>query len=87
MNLSYACGDDDAVMNAGQVQQVREVLEGKEGVESEVVVYPGAKHGFAVRASRTEPDSMETRQAEEAERQAVGWFQRVFRAVREREGV
>lgn len=82
MNLSYAIGDDDVVMNIKQVRQVQEILMHKEDVDSEVVIYPGAKHGFAVRASRTEPDAQETKQAEEAERQAITWFQRRFEAVK-----
>lgn len=82
LNLSFAIGDDDAVMNMKQVRQVQEVLKGKEGVDSEVVVYPGAKHGFAVRGSRAQPDSQETKQAEEAENQAIVWFQRQFEQVK-----
>lgn len=82
MNLSYAIGDDDAVMNMKQVRQLQEILASKPNVDSEVVIYPGAKHGFAVRASRTEPDAQETKQAEEAEKQAIAWFQRRFEAVR-----
>jgi dienelactone hydrolase len=80
-NISIAIGDDDAVMNLQQVKQAEAVLATKEDVESEVVVYPGAKHGFAVRASRALPESVETRQAEEAEKQAVAWFQREFGKV------
>ncbi|KAK5047826.1 hypothetical protein LTR84_006491 [Exophiala bonariae] len=82
MNLSYAIGDDDAVMNMQQVRQLQEILARKENVDSEVVIYPGAQHGFAVRASRTEPDAKETKQAEEAEKQAVAWFQRRFEAIK-----
>ena len=82
MNLSFAMGDKDIVMNLKQVQQAQEILARKEDVDSEVVIYAGAKHGFAVRASRTKPDAQETKQAEEAERQAIAWFQRRFAAVK-----
>lgn len=82
MNLSFAMGDDDVVMNLKQVLQAQEILARKKDVDSEVVIYPGAKHGFAVRASRTEPDAQETKQAEEAEKQAIAWFQRRFEAVK-----
>ena len=83
LNFSLATGDDDAVMDMKQVKQVQEVLKRKEeSVDSEVVIYPGAKHGFAVRASRAEPDSQETKQAEEAEKQAIAWFQRQFEKVK-----
>ena len=84
MNLSYAIGDDDTVMNMQQVRQLQKVLNDKQEVDSEVVIYPGAKHGFAVRASRTKPDAQETIQAEEAEKQAIAWFQRQFAAVTRR---
>ena len=81
-NLSIAIGDDDGVMPIKQVRTAQEILVGKQGdVDSEVVVYPGAKHGFAVRASRAEPDSKETKQAAEAEEQAVAWFHRQFAAI------
>ena len=82
-NLSIAIGDDDGVMPMKQVRAVQKTLADKKGeVESEVVVYAGAKHGFAVRASRAGPDSRETKQAEEAEGQAVAWFRRQFEAAR-----
>ncbi|MCJ1476743.1 hypothetical protein MMC13_005412 [Lambiella insularis] len=81
-NLSMAIGDDDGVMGIKQVREAQEVLRGKTNVESEVIVYPGAKHGFSIRASRAIPDSKETKQAEEAEKQAVTWFQRQFEAVK-----
>lgn len=82
--LSIANGDDDAVMSIQQVEQAKKILANKSDVDSEVVVYPGAKHGFAVRASKAVPDSQETRQAEEAEKQAIAWFQRQFAAVKQK---
>lgn len=84
MPLSIANGDDDGVMSIKQVLQIKEILSRRSDLDTEVVVYPGAKHGFAVRASRAKPDSQETRQAEEAENQAIAWFQRQFKAVEEK---
>lgn len=84
LNLSYANGDDDGVMNLQQVQQLQKILKSKEEVDTEIVIYPGAKHGFAVRASRAVPDSQETKQAEEAEKQAIAWFQRQFEIVKQK---
>ena len=81
-NLSVAIGDDDGVMGMKQVRQAQQILAGKTDVESEVVIYPGAKHGFSIRASRANPDSKETKQAEGAEKQAIAWFQRQFEAVK-----
>ena len=80
-NLSIAVGDDDAVMDIKQVQQAKKILEAKTDIDAQVVIYPGAKHGFAVRASKYEPDSQETKQAEEAEQQAISHFQRYFKTV------
>lgn len=81
-NLSIAIGDVDMVMPLKQVDEAKRILGSKTGVDSEVVLYPGAKHGFAVRASRAVPDSVETKNAEEAEKQAVAWFQRQFAAAK-----
>ena len=83
-NLSYAGGDADAVMGIAQFRQMQQILGSKPDVPSEVILYPGAQHGFAVRASKAVPDSKETQQSEEAEKQAVAWFQKQFEAVREK---
>lgn len=80
-NLSIAVGNKDMVMGIGQTQKAKAILAAKQNVDSEIVVYPGAGHGFSVRASKVIPDSMETRQAEEAEQQAITWFQRQFNAI------
>ena len=77
-NLSIAIGDDDGVMGIKQVREAEAILKEQSQVDSEVVVYPGAKHGFSIRASRANPNSVETRQAEQAEEQAISWFKRQF---------
>ncbi|KAM5521529.1 dienelactone hydrolase family protein [Fusarium oxysporum f. sp. phaseoli] len=81
-NLSIAIGDDDGVMGMKQVRQAESILASKD-VETSVVIYPGAKHGFSIRASRAKPDSQETRQAQEAEEQAIAWFKRQFGAIKQ----
>lgn len=78
--LSIAIGDDDGVMGIKQVREAESILENMD-VDTSVVIYPGAKHGFAVRASRAEPDSKETRQAKEAEEQAIAWFKKQFHLI------
>lgn len=82
LNLSIAVGDNDGVMGIEQIQEAEKILAGKTDVDTEVIIYPGAKHGFAIRASRAKPDSKETKQAEEAEKQAIAWFQRHFETAR-----
>ena len=84
-NLSIAIGDDDGVMPIKQVQAARKILADKGDVDSEVVIYPGAKHGFSIRASRWQPDSKETKQAEEAENQAIAWFRRQFDTLKSKQ--
>ncbi|KAL0942586.1 dienelactone hydrolase family protein [Colletotrichum truncatum] len=72
--LSVANGDNDSMMGRARMVQTKEVLGAKENCE--VVEYPGAVHGFAVRG-----DPKDERQGEfgmRAEDQAVGWFRRWF---------
>lgn len=77
-SLSIAIGDDDAVMGIKKVREAELILANKTDIDSEVIIYPGAKHGFSIRASRVKADSVETRQAVEAEEQAITWFKRQF---------
>ncbi|OBU00694.1 hypothetical protein VE01_01327 [Pseudogymnoascus verrucosus] len=69
--LSIAVGDVDFVMKFPDVENAKSILE-KKGDDHEVVVYPGAKHGFAVRGDPRDPKQKE--QADQAEEQAIGWF-------------
>ena len=82
--LSVANGEDDEWMGKEKFDILKRVLEGKNeaaaaaGNEAhevhEVVVYPGAKHGFAVRRDWTEERQKEIR--DRCEDQAVAWFRR-----------
>ena len=73
---SVAVGDQDTAMKPALIQQMKAILEAKQEGDHEVTVYPGAKHGFAV---RTHPDDKhEIECAERAEVQAIGWFNRWF---------
>jgi len=76
--LSVAVGDVDMAMPIKQVKQMKKILEGKgRGEETHtVVVIPGAKHGFAVRAKPD--DKVAVEQGVKAEEQAVAWFNRWF---------
>ena len=71
--LSMAVGGEDIFFPMEVVEKVKGVLgrqkeEGK-GKESEVLVYAGAKHGFATRGN--DMVGVERRQAEDARVQAV----------------
>lgn len=75
--LSIANGDKDMALPIASVEKIKRILEGISDVESEVVVYPGAGHGFSVRADHTE-NPRALKQAEEAEDQAVTWYKKQF---------
>ncbi|KAK3382188.1 hypothetical protein B0T24DRAFT_3139 [Lasiosphaeria ovina] len=81
--LSVANGDDDEWMGRAKMQQVVALLEAKNAQAArdvhEVVIYPGAKHGFAVRGDRDDPQQRE--RGDQSEDQAVSWFQRHFEAA------
>jgi dienelactone hydrolase len=51
--LSVAIGDVDMGIKIKMVNDIKTLLEGesKPNGQNEVVIYPGAKHGFAVRAN------------------------------------
>ncbi|KAL9613196.1 MAG: hypothetical protein Q9167_002273 [Letrouitia subvulpina] len=74
--LSVAVGDVDMVMSLPQVQKVKGILEEKGKDNHEVNIFPGAKHGFAVRAPPN--DEKAVQQGKEAETQAVNWFNKYF---------
>ena len=70
--LAIAIGDVDMGINIAMVKKIKALLEKKEDVQCEVTIYPGAKHGFAVRADPK--DEGQTKSAAEAEKQAISWF-------------
>lgn len=74
--LSVAIGDVDMGIKIDMVRDIKALLEKKEVVPCELTVYPGAKHGFAVRADPK--DEGQTKSAGEAEDQALAWFTRWF---------
>jgi dienelactone hydrolase len=72
--LSIATGDVDMGIKIEMVNDIKTLLEGesKPKGQHEVVIYPGAKHGFAVRADPK--DEGQTKSGVEAMKQAVTWF-------------
>lgn len=67
-------GDIDMAMSLKKVQEAAQILEAKKDVDSEVVIIPKARHGFAVRASPD--DKVEKEMADQAEDHMVKWFAR-----------
>jgi len=74
--LSVCCGDEDAVFGLKQLKQCKEILEAKDKDKFEVVIVPGATHGFAVRGSPLEKNAIEN--GRQAEQQAVDWYNKWF---------
>ena len=74
--LSMVIGDVDFLMPLAQVQQTKAILEEKGKDMHEVVIIPGAKHGFAVRSDPDDKKGVE--QGLQAEEQAVQWFTKWF---------
>ncbi|KAK4129702.1 alpha/beta-hydrolase [Parathielavia appendiculata] len=76
--LSVANGDNDEWMGRDKMRTLVGILKRKNaelGEERhEAVVYPGAKHGFAVRGDPGDP--MQRERGEQSEEQAVKWFRR-----------
>lgn len=73
--LSVAVGNEDAAMKGPLIVQMKDILEKKKD-DHEVVIMPGADHGFAVRKDPKDPLQMEY--ADKAEVQAINWFSRWF---------
>lgn len=72
--FSVSIGDVDFAMSLADVERMRRILKESGQADSEVVVIPKARHGFAVRA---DPDNKENMaMAEQALVQAVNWFRK-----------
>lgn len=74
--LSVAVGDVDIVMPLKETEQVKQILAAKGEDTHEVVILPGAKHGFAIRAAPNDEEGV--KQGKQATEQAVSWFTKWF---------
>jgi dienelactone hydrolase len=73
--LSISIGDVDMGIKIDMARDIKELLEEKKQKgQNEVVILPGAKHGFAVRANPKEEDQVKS--AGGALTQALAWFGR-----------
>ncbi|OJJ71153.1 hypothetical protein ASPBRDRAFT_154184 [Aspergillus brasiliensis CBS 101740] len=77
--VSFAMAELDSMVKMSQIKQIEKALGEGDNDVGEVKVYYGAGHGFCVRADVLVKDVRA--QAEEAEDQAIGWFQRQFAKV------
>jgi dienelactone hydrolase len=64
-------------MSVAQIDKTKKILCAAD-VAAEVIVYPGAGHGFCVRGDPQ--NSNQVQQAKDAEDQAISWFQKQTRA-------
>jgi len=71
---SVSIGDVDFAIPMKEVEMMKHILKENQDLDSEVVVIPNAKHGFAVRADCDDQTAMAM--AEQAEDQAVKWFEK-----------
>lgn len=60
------------IMNLKEAEQVKEILETKGKDTYEMVILPGATHGFATRARPN--DKVAVQHGMQATEQAVSWF-------------
>ncbi|KAF5668283.1 dienelactone hydrolase family [Fusarium denticulatum] len=79
MPVSVAIGDRDIVTSMSQVNVMKEAWKDLD-TPTEVVVYPGAGHGFCVRVD--EKNEKLFQQSKEAEKQAPDWFATHFGQVK-----
>lgn len=73
---SVCIGDIDFAMGIGQVRKMEDVLKARADIQGswELVVIEGARHGFAVRGNLQNEE--EAKQCQQAEDQAVDWFEK-----------
>lgn len=74
--VSYALGDSDSLLGMEQVEQIKEVMKKKEaeGVQSEVKIYEGQVHGFALRGDWS--SEKDKKAMDESEKQGIEWFKK-----------
>jgi len=60
------------MFSVDQIEQTKKLLSENKSVQSEVVVYPGAHHGFSVRGDIN--NETEKKQKDEVAQQAFNWF-------------
>lgn len=79
--ISFAIGEFDIAVKTPHIEQIKVVVDKQEeAYKGEVKVYPGAGHGFCVRADHILKESAS--QASEAEDQCIEWFNKHFRDVK-----
>ncbi|KAF2435137.1 alpha/beta-hydrolase [Tothia fuscella] len=76
--VSFALGGQDSLLGEKERQHIKEIMEkkktGNPPVESEIVVYDGQVHGFALRGDWSSEKDKEA--MDKAEKQGIEWFKK-----------
>ena len=73
--VSFALAGKDMVVKPPHIEQIKQIFLSESSTgKGEVVVYEDAGHGFCIRADFVQEDA--SRQADEAENQALAWFEK-----------
>ncbi|KAK9782788.1 hypothetical protein SCAR479_01131 [Seiridium cardinale] len=72
--ISVGNGENDEFLGHKNMMILKNILEAKEDQAHEVVIYDGARHGFAVRGDPKDPKQVEL--GAQAEDQAVNWWKK-----------
>ena len=70
--LSIAVGDKDSLLDTKSNAQIKEILEKKSDVPTEVVQYEDQIHGFALRSDWS--SDKDKKAMDDAEKQGINWF-------------
>ncbi|KAF2710415.1 alpha/beta-hydrolase [Pleomassaria siparia CBS 279.74] len=72
--LSLAMGDKDSLLGEKEIGQIKEIMEKKGDVQSEVKVYEDQVHGFALRGDWS--SEKDKKAMDDAEKQGIEWFKK-----------
>lgn len=70
--LSLAVGTEDSLLSVDQNNQIKDILDKKAGVKTEVVVYQDQVHGFTLRGDFS--SDKDKKAMDDALKQGVAWF-------------
>jgi dienelactone hydrolase len=72
--LSLALGSKDSLLGEKEIGQIKDIMEKKKDVESDVHVYEDQVHGFALRGDWS--SEKDRKAMDDSEKQGVEWFKK-----------
>jgi dienelactone hydrolase len=72
--LSLALGAEDSLLGEKEIAQIKEIMQKKADVQSEVRVYEDQVHGFALRGDWS--SEKDKKAMDDAEKQGIEWFKK-----------